>query len=98
MTREPWPGEPGFVVNAGQYFSRDHDVIMGWYPHHELQLRRPARRGLTGPRAAPFGDLDDDGSAALMDALGETGPTTQDNHAHRVRLVTAYREALQGES
>ena len=45
---------------------------------------------------APFGDLDDTGSALLMDALGETGPTTEGNHPGRVALVDAYRDALEG--
>ena len=42
----------------------------------------------------PFGDLDDGGSALLMDELGETGPTTEANHAFRVMLLSEYRNGL----
>ncbi len=47
-----------------------------------------AERGM-----CPFGDLDLDDSP-LMDALGETEPTTDANHAFRLALVNAYRDAL----
>ena len=43
---------------------------------------------------APFGDLADAGSALLMDALGQAGPTTQDNHYFRMALCEAYTEGL----
>jgi hypothetical protein len=42
--------------------------------------------------AEPFGNLADAGSALLMDALGQTGPTTEANHPHRVALVAAYAD------
>lgn len=42
----------------------------------------------------PFGDLDAGGEALLMDALGETGPTTADNHARRLAMVEAYRDGI----
>jgi hypothetical protein len=41
-----------------------------------------------------FGDLRDAGSALLMNALGQTGPTTGANHAHRLALVDAYSDGL----
>ena len=31
-------------------------------------------------------------SALLMDAVGETGPTTEANHAHRLAVASAYDE------
>lgn len=48
-----------------------------------------AQHGAAGER--PFGDLGFDGDSALMDALGETGPTTRANQPHRLDLVNAYR-------
>ena len=42
----------------------------------------------------PYGDLDLDDSP-LMTALGETGPTTEDNHPRRLALLDAYRDAYQ---
>lgn len=39
---------------------------------------------------APYGDLDDAGSALLVDALGETSPTTARNHLRRAGLIKAY--------
>ena len=47
--------------------------------------------GTTGEE--PFGDLDAGGEALLMDALGETGWTTEDNHPLRARLLDTYTEA-----
>jgi hypothetical protein len=45
-------------------------------------------------RTEPFGDLDDAASALLMDALGQTEPTTEANHAFRVMLLDVYRDGL----
>jgi hypothetical protein len=44
---------------------------------------------------APYGDLDDAGSADLMTALGETGPTTAENHDWRAKLAADYGFAWQ---
>src|ERR1700685_2822913 len=41
----------------------------------------------------PFGDLDAGGEALLMDALGQAGWTTQDNHPLRLHLLHTYTEA-----
>lgn len=50
---------------------------------------------------APFGDPDfvywDEGSAALLAALGITSPATEDNHPEREAIVSAYCDALGGE-
>jgi hypothetical protein len=43
-------------------------------------------------RQAPYGDLDDGGSADLMTALGETDETTAENWDHRRRLCAAYMD------
>lgn len=45
---------------------------------------------------SPYGDLGDGDDALLMTVLGETGPTTEANHAHRTRLLDAYRDAQEG--
>jgi hypothetical protein len=45
---------------------------------------------------APFGDLADEGSALLMDALGETGWTTEENQFDRWAAVNAYENVLAG--
>lgn len=38
----------------------------------------------------PALDVDDAGSAVLMDRLGETGPTTAANHPERLAMCDAY--------
>jgi hypothetical protein len=47
----------------------------------------------------PFGDAHhvywDEGSARLLSALGVTSPTTDDNVGCRLRLVSAYCDALE---
>ena len=45
---------------------------------------------------APYGDLDDGGSAHLMDELGETSETTEENWCQRIAMCEAYTEALGG--
>ncbi len=41
----------------------------------------------------PYGCLSDAGSARLMDALGQTGPTTRATHDFRLFLLDTYVEA-----
>jgi hypothetical protein len=55
--------------------------------------RLGAKHGHAG--IAPYGDLDDAGSADLMTVLGETGPTTADNHDWRAKLTADYGVAWQ---
>ena len=59
------------------------------------QTGEARRLGTTHGRAgiAPYGDLDDAGSADLMTALGETGWTTEANHGWRSQLCDAYTTA-----
>jgi hypothetical protein len=59
------------------------------------QTGEARRLGTTHGRAgiAPYGDLDDAGSAGLMTALGETGWTTGANHGWRGQLCDTYRAA-----
>jgi hypothetical protein len=59
------------------------------------QIGEARRLGTTHGQAgiAPYGDLDDAGSADLMTALGETGWTTEANHAWRGQLCGIYRTA-----
>ena len=45
---------------------------------------------------APYGDLDDGGSACLMNELGETSETTEENWCQRIAMCEAYTEALNG--
>ena len=65
--------------------------------NHTEQIAEARRLGATHGRAgiAPYGDLDDAGSADLMTALGETGPTTADNHDWRAKLTADYGFAWQ---
>lgn len=48
----------------------------------------------------PFGPVEfvrwDEGSGDLLAALGQTAPTSTDNHHERVRIVVAYCDALAG--
>lgn len=46
----------------------------------------------------PFGDMDAGGEALLMDALGETGWTTQDNYPLRLGLLETYKDARESAS
>lgn len=59
------------------------------------QIDEARRLGTTHGRTgiAPYGDLDDAGSADLMTALGETGWTTEANHGWRGQLCDAYTTA-----
>ena len=47
---------------------------------------------------APYGCLSDAGSARLMDALGQTGPTTHATHDFRLFLLDTYVEAWEQET
>ena len=48
------------------------------------------QHGRLVPLAAPYGDLNDAGSADLMTELGETEATTEANYDERVSLLAAY--------
>jgi hypothetical protein len=68
----------------------------------EADLIEQAQRLGQQHRAAgitPFGDAHyvswDEGSARLLDALGETSPTTGDSAPGRHRMTAAYCDALQ---
>ena len=84
---------PG-VVNSGLYRTTDRDAAMRQHARRQHQLRHAARLGYLDGRAGttPYGDLDADDSP-LMTALGETSPTTEDNHLRRLALLAAYRDA-----
>lgn len=58
-----------------------------------LAVRLGDQHGREG--AQPYGDVSDGGSALLMDALGETEPTTEENAPLRLALVDAYLAAYE---
>ena len=73
------------------------EPVPAWKPW--AQVRAEAQRNAAfrlgcrhgrSPAGAPYGDLNDAGSADLMTALGEVDPTTEANHADRVSLLAAY--------
>lgn len=73
-----------------EYDSAQQEVFREGY----LEGRAWRLGQLHGSTAAePFGDLDQGGEALLMDALGESGWTTEDNHPLRLKLLVAYKEA-----
>ena len=96
----------GFYVNLyekeGRWFRGE--PVAGHRPYAEVAAERARNEawqlGIRHGRAGidPFGDLNDAGSALLMDELGETSPTTADNHAHRVALCDAYTRGLERDS
>lgn len=61
------------------------------------QIAEARRLGAAHGRAgiAPYGDLDDAGSADLMTALRETGPTTAGNFDWRAKLALDYMTSWQ---
>ena len=86
----------GFYVNLYEQESRWFAglPVNGWRPYAAILTERATRLGREHGRArtTPYGDLDADDSP-LMTALGETSPTTEDNHPRRVALLDAYRDA-----
>lgn len=93
----PWNCGYGAAV-AGQRPSRRSDYTDAQWTAY-LEGHAEATAYLLGirhgtERTEPFGDLDDAGSALLMDALGQTEATTEANHAARVSMLDAYRNGL----
>lgn len=69
-----------------------------WWGQREAEMthRKIARAAELGREDAITGtrrDMDDDGSAWLMDMLGETEPTSAANHLRRVAMCDAYASA-----
>jgi hypothetical protein len=61
----------------------------------EEQVTRARRLGAVHYGAGVHLDMQDEDSAQLMDALNETGPTTEDNHPARYRMCEAYEDGRQ---
>jgi hypothetical protein len=100
----PWNmGWAAGAASAGGLKFREPDPPLGY----DDEQRTAYREGYLEGRAwqlgndhgaagtEPFGDLDEGGEGLLMDALGEVGWTTEDNHPLRLRLLMIYTGALE---
>lgn len=98
--------EPGVRRGAWEYPPRiqpeyravwEEPAVQGMISRQVSQEVTARKLGREHGRAGttPYGDLDFDDDSALMAALGETSPTTEDNHPRRLALLEAYRDAYQ---
>ena len=103
-TKTTVPGNTGWTAgaaSAGSLEFREPDPPRGYDDEQRDAFRDGYLKGRAWQLgtdhgtsgAEPFGDLDAGGEALLMDALGETSWTTEDNHPLRLSLLTTYAEA-----